>query len=123
MTMNIDRRSLLKQSGASIAALQLPAPVTAASAGLPGFYEDIEFRTFRWFWTTVNRNNGLVPDHWPSPSSSSIAAVGFALPAYAIGVERGWCSRAEARDLTLRTLQFLWGAPQGAERTGTSGYK
>ena len=46
----------------------------------------------------------------------SIAAVGFALPAYAIGVERGWCTRAEARDLTLTTLRFFWNAPQGPER-------
>ena len=80
-------------------------------------------RTFRWFWDTVNRKNGLVPDRWPTPSFSSIAAVGFALPAYAIGAERGWCSRAEARDLTLTTLRFFWNAPQGPEPTGTTGYK
>ena len=61
----------------------------------------------------MNRKNGLVPDRWPTPSFSSIAAVGFALPAYAIGVERGWCTRAEARDLTLTTLRFFWNAPQG----------
>ena len=75
------------------------------------------------FWDTVNRKNGLVPDRWPTPCFSSIAAVGFALPAYAIGVERGWCSRAEARDLTLTTLRFFWNAPQGPEPTGTTGYK
>ena len=92
-------------------------------ASLPAFYEDIERRTFRWFWDTVNRKNGLVPDRWPTPSFSSIAAVGFALPAYAIGVERGWCTRAEARDLTLTTLRFFWNAPQGPEPTGTTGYK
>ena len=40
-----------------------------------------------------------------------------------IGVERGWCSRAEARDLTLTTLRFFWNAPQGPERAGTTGYK
>jgi hypothetical protein len=49
--------------------------------------------------------------------------VGFALPAYAVGVERGWCSRAEARDLALATLRFFWSAPQGSEPTGTTGYK
>ena len=66
----------------------LPAalPACAASGGLlartrrfPRFYEEIERRTFRWFWDTVNRKNGLVPDRWPTPSFSSIAAVGFAL--------------------------------------------
>ena len=50
---------------------------------LPAFYEDIERRTFRFFWETVNRKNGLVPDRWPTPAFCSIAAVGFALPAYA----------------------------------------
>ena len=71
----------------------------------------------------MNRKNGLVPDRWPTPSFSSIAAIGFALPGYAIGVERGWCTRAEARDLTLTTLRFFWNAPQGPEASGTAGYK
>jgi hypothetical protein len=69
----------------------------------------------------VNRRNGLVPDRWPTPSFASIAAVGFALPAYAIGAERGWCSRREARDVTLTTLRFFWNAPQGPAPSGTSG--
>jgi hypothetical protein len=95
----------------------------SASKSLPSFYEDIERRTFDWFWRTVNRKNGLVPDRWPTPSFSSIASVGFALPAYAIGVERGWCTLAEARDLTLTTLRFFWNAPQGPEPSGKTGYK
>lgn len=90
---------------------------------LPDFYEGIERRTFHFFWETVNRSNGLVPDRWPTPSFSSIAAVGFALPAYAVGVERGWCRRAEARDLTLTALRFFWNAPQGPGTTGVIGHK
>lgn len=125
--MIIDRRRFLEGSSLLLAGAALPACVTASDVGgqrrLPPFYDDIERRTFRWFWDTVNRKNGLVLDRWPTPSFSSIASVGFALPAYAIGVERGWCSRAEARDLTLTTLRFFWNAPQGRERTGTSGYK
>jgi hypothetical protein len=100
-----------------------PRLADAAPAGLPGWYEDIERRTFQWFWDTANRRNGLVPDRWPTPSFCSIAAVGFALPAYAIGIERGWCSRAEARDLTLTTLRFFWNAPQGPAVSGTTGHK
>jgi hypothetical protein len=122
--MQIDRRSLLKGSSLLLAGAALPSWRLGASANsLPAFYEEIEKRTFRWFWATVNRKNGLVPDRWPTPSFSSIASVGFALPAYAIGVERGWCTRAEARDLTLTTLRFFWNAPQGPEREGTTGYK
>ena len=123
----LDRRKLLQSSSLLIAGSALPSCAalnTGSSARtLPAFYEDIERRTFQWFWDTVNRKNGLVPDRWPTPSFSSIAAVGFALPAYAIGVERGWCSRAEARDLTLTTLRFFWDAPQGPEASGTAGYK
>ncbi|MEO7277769.1 MAG: Tat pathway signal protein, partial [Sphingomicrobium sp.] len=95
-----DRRDLLRSSALLIGGAMVPAAALGqlASFGgrpsLPAFYEEIERRTFRWFWDTVNPKNGLVPDRWPTPSFSSIAAVGFALPAYAIGIERGWCSRA-----------------------------
>jgi hypothetical protein len=120
-----DRRELLIATAllAGAAATPFGRAAAAGAKRLPDFYEEIEHRTFRWFWTTVNRSNGLVPDRWPTPSFSSIAAVGFALPAYAIGVERGWCSRAEARDLTLTTLRFFWKAPQGLDPVHMSGYK
>jgi hypothetical protein len=123
--MQIDRRGLLKGSSLLLAGAALPACAAAALQTVPGrlpaFYEDIEQRTFRFFWETANPRNGLVPDRWPTPSFSSIAAVGFALPAYAIGVERGWCTRAQARDRTLATLRFLWKAPQGPDPTGMAG--
>jgi hypothetical protein len=121
--MEVDRRTLLARSSLLLAGAALPCPAYAAKRTLPAFYEEIEKRTFRWFWDTVNRNNGLVPDRWPTPSFSSIAAVGFALPVYAIGAERGWCTRAQARDLTLTTLRFFWNAPQGPDASGTAGYK
>src|SRR5919199_1663405 len=121
--MLIDRREILKGSTLLLAGALLPSRgIGAAPAALPAFYNEIERRTFRFFWETVNRKNGLVPDRWPTPSFCSIASVGFALPAYAIGAERGWCSRAEARDLTLTTLRFFWNAPQGPAQTGTSGH-
>jgi hypothetical protein len=124
--MQIARRELLQASSLLVGGGMLPLPLAAGAASsrsLPLFYEEIERRTFRWFWDHVNRRNGLVPDRWPSPSFSSIAAVGFALPAYAIGAARGWCSRAEARNLTLTTLRFFWNAPQGPQPTGTTGHR
>jgi hypothetical protein len=125
--IQLDRRQLLAGSSLLLGNAALPRPALAITPTgprrLPDFYEEIERRTFRWFWETVNRANGLVPDRWPTPSFSSIAAVGFALAAYAVGVERGWCRRAEARDLTLTTLRFFWNAPQGPERSGTTGHK
>jgi hypothetical protein len=124
--IDLDRRAFLQSSGWAAGAASLGGCAHALARpprALPAFYEDIEQRTFRFFWETVNRANGLVPDRWPTPSFCSIAAVGFALTAYPIGVERGWCTRADARDLTLTTLRFFWNAPQGPEPTGTSGYK
>jgi hypothetical protein len=124
--IQFDRRQLLAGSALLLGNTAISSPALAIPRAeprrLPDFYEEIERRTFRWFWDTVNRTNGLVPDRSPTPSFSSIAAVGFALPAYAIGVERGWCRRAEARDLTLATLRFFWNAPQGPGGAGHKGF-
>ena len=87
------------------------------------FLNDVQQRTFRWFWDLTNPQNGLTPDRAPTKSFSSVAAVGFALTAYPVGVERGWVSRDQARDRTLTTLRFFWEAPQGSQPTGVTGYK
>jgi hypothetical protein len=88
----MDRRRLLLSVG-SAAAL---AGSGCASLGLPGMaagvhpeIEDLQYRTFRWFAETQNRQNGLTPDRWPTPSFASVAAVGFALTCWPIGVEGG----------------------------------
>ncbi|UVO50852.1 Tat pathway signal protein [Sphingomonas sp. SUN019] len=125
----IDRRTLIASSALAVAGAGLPgcattgAGATAGKDKLPDFYADIEERTFRWFWNNVNRANGLVPDRTPNPPFCSIAAVGFALTAYAVGVERGWAKREEARDLTLTTLKFFASLPQGDGRSGVSGQR
>ena len=80
-------------------------------------------RTFRYFWETTNAANGLAPDRWPSAGFCSIAATGFALTAYPIGVEQGWIGRSAALTRTLATLRFLWNAPQGDAAEGVSGHK
>lgn len=86
------------------------------------FLEDLEHRTFRWFWDLADPVTGLVPDRAPTPSFSSVAAVGFGLTAYTIGAERGWVSRAEAADRVERTLRFLLHAPQGDAPSGRTSY-
>ena len=127
MTMN--RRAWLSGAGALAGGAALsacaPRPARLAPAGntLPDFYADIEERSFRYFWDLADRRTGLVPDRWPTPSFCSIAAVGYALTCYPVGVERGWCTRADARDLTLATLRFFWNAPQGPERSGRTGHR
>ena len=84
---------------------------------------NLQRRTFRFFWQTANGTNGLVPDRFPSPSFASIAGIGYALTAYVVGVERGYVSRAQARLRTLRTLRFLAQLPQGPEESGVAGYR
>jgi hypothetical protein len=127
----------MRRSGASVVFMLLvlltaaPAhaqrgtPAPAVQAVTPSL-DDIEHRTFQFFWQTANPKNGLVPDHWPPHPErdyfSSIAAVGFALTAYPIGVERGWITREQARLRVLATLRFFANAPQGDSEDGDAGY-
>jgi hypothetical protein len=77
---------------------------------------------FAYFLDQVNPTNGLIADSTCEGAPSSIAAVGFALAAYPIGVERGLISREEVVERTLATLRFFFTSPQGAEPNAT-GYK
>jgi hypothetical protein len=71
------------------------------------FLDTLQHNTIRWFLTATPDSNGLTPDRWPSPSPSSIAAVGFALTVYPIAVERGVITREEAVQRTLNTLRYF----------------
>ncbi len=118
------RRELLEGSGLFLAALGTGCTVSARTIPRDGvrLAKDVQERSFRFFWETANPENGLVPDRWPSPSFSSIAAVGFALTAYPIGVANRWITRAEARERTLTTLLFFSQAPQGDGARGVTGH-
>lgn len=66
---------------------------------------------FEYFWHEVNTDEtslgyGLVRD-LDDRDIASIAAVGFALCAYMIGVERGYISKEEGYNRTLKTLQTI----------------
>lgn len=116
--------ALLASGCAPPAAPPAAAPSSpAADARAEAFLDTLQERTFRYFWETANPANGLVPDRWPTPSFSSVAAVGFGLTAYPVGVERGWITRAQAAERTLATLRFFWTAPQGADSAGTTGHR
>lgn len=99
------------------------ATVPLTNAELPPLFDDIERRTFDFFWETTNPDNGLAPDRHPSRPFSSIAAIGFALTAYPIGAERDWITREQAAERTLMTLRFLRDAPSGPQARGMSGYR
>ncbi len=108
-----------------LAACVAGVPSARGSAAPPdtAFLDRLERRTFDWFWDHADPRTGLVPDRWPTPSFSSVAAIGFGLTAYGIGAERGWVTRREAAGRTRSTLRFLWRAPQGPEPRGRSGYR
>ncbi|WP_347304548.1 glucoamylase family protein (plasmid) [Croceibacterium sp. TMG7-5b_MA50] len=97
------------------------APVAPAAATDP-LVGELQQRTFRFFWDTTDPETGLAPDRWPTPSFASIAAVGFALTAYPIGVTHGWITREQARTRTLATLEFFASAPQGDSQSSDSGF-
>jgi hypothetical protein len=77
---------------------------------------------FGYFLHEINPANGLVADKTQQDAPASIAAVGFALAAYPVGVERAWMTRAEAVERTLAVLRFFWTSLQGTAPHAT-GYK
>jgi hypothetical protein len=108
-------------------ALRLPAAPTAVhpprTLGEAALLDDVERRTFHYFWDLADPHTLLIPDRAPTPSFSSIAAVGFGLTAYGIGAERGYVRRQSAAERTLATLRSLLAMKQGPEPHGVSGYK
>jgi len=69
--------------------------------------DDVQRRTFAYFWDLADPHTLLIPDRAPTPSFSSIAAAGFGLTAYGIGAERGYVTRAQAAERVLATLKSL----------------
>jgi len=84
--------------------------------------EKLQRSTFGYFLKEANLENGMVPDSTRHNSAASITAIGFALTAYTIGVEREYLTRAEAVERTLTTLRFFWNSAQSEEPDAT-GYK
>jgi len=90
------------------------------------FLDMVQEFTFRYFIDASNPENGMISDRITPQGPSrhcSIAAIGFGLTAYAVGVERGWLTREEAKNRVLKALRWLWEAPQGRDFSGTIGYK
>ena len=89
--------------------------------------EALQRETFGYFEHEVNSVNGLVIDKTAEDSPASIAATGFALAAYPVGVERGFISRTAAVKRTLTTLPAIrgfiiisWTCKPGAARGSAS---
>ena len=82
----------------------------------------LQHDTFGYFLHETNPRNGLVPDNTRKGAYSSIAAIGLALAAYPVGVERNLISRDDAVQRVLTTLRFFWNSKQGTQPDAT-GYK
>ena len=80
------------------------------------FLEDLERRSFRYFWEEADPNTGLVPDRARTDGSpldenhhnvASTAATGFGLTGLCIAADHGWIDQRLAHDRALNTLRFF----------------
>lgn len=94
-------------------------PITVDDEAL---LDSIQQKTFLFFLNEHHPEWGIVKDRAASWAPSSIAATGFGIPSFAIGVERGWISREEAAKITLNMLRFYIDSSQSAD-TNAAGYK
>jgi hypothetical protein len=92
----------------------LPACSGAPGAGDKAFLDLVGKQSFQYFVDCMDPATGLAldkasnikaPDFSSSPAS--IAASGFGLASLAVGAERGWMDREEARKRVLNTLRFF----------------
>jgi len=88
----------------------------------PDFIRRLQSDAFKYFVQEVDSNTGLVRDSTKGGWPSSIAAVGMALSAYPVGVERGLITRDETITRTLRQLRFFAGSEQ-SQNPNATGYK
>ncbi len=84
---------------------------------------ELKKRTFLYFWEQAHPFNYQIPDRYPSLTFSSIAATGFGLTSYIVGIENNFISRSEGAGRTLKTLEVLWKLPQGIQHAEVSGYR
>ena len=87
------------------------------------FLVDLKIRTFGYFWDRVDKSTYQVDDRYPTPRFTSIAATGFGLASYTVGIENSYISREEGAERVLNTLKWLWGSKQGDSREDVTGYK
>jgi hypothetical protein len=89
-----------------------PAP-TSLSQQDDQFLNELEHRSFLYFWEQANPQTGLVKDRCSirtqdTSTVASIASTGFGLTAICIGEKRNFLSSSEARSRVIASLSFLW---------------
>jgi hypothetical protein len=80
------------------------------------FLEDVERRSFQYFWEQGDPQTGLVPDRARMDGSpldenhtnvASIAATGFGITALCIAAESRWIDAGQARERVRNSLRFF----------------
>jgi hypothetical protein len=94
-----------------------------ADSDKTAFLKDLKERTFMYFWELADKPTGQIPDRYPTHNFTSIAATGFGLAAYLVGIENHYITRGEGANRVLYTLNWLWHSRQEPEVSGTTGYK
>jgi hypothetical protein len=108
-------RLWLAGCGVLFVGLLMFAPASRPGAGLrsdSAFLDEIERRALRYFCDHTDLATGLTRDRAPSDGSpsrapASIAASGFALTAWCVGVDRGWLDGAMATQRALAVLRSV----------------
>ena len=106
-----------RNAASNLLAAAAADPKTSRGLSDDAFLDIVERRSFESFWWETYPSNGLTRDRGRNFASSeecyiaSVAAVGFALTAYPIGVERGWITREEGLERTRLTLQTFLDGP------------
>jgi hypothetical protein len=93
-----------------------PAPVPVQTVFSPEdeqFLDDLERKTFLFFWEQANPQTGLIKDRCNVVAGdnsivASVASTGFGLTAICIAEKRGFISHSDARLRVITTLDFLW---------------
>ncbi len=96
----------------------VPVPTAKVSAEDDAFLEDLQKRTFQYFWDHTNPANGLTldrartdgqakPKGHNSYNIASSGASGFALTGYCVAADRGWIPRNEVIERTRKALEFF----------------
>jgi hypothetical protein len=111
---DVERYRRIRRFRFSILVFILLSSVSARATD--AFINDLQQRSFRYFWEQADPNTGLVPDRArmdgaPLPDShrnvASIAATGFGLTSLCIAADRNWIQRSEAIERARNTLRFF----------------
>ena len=86
------------------------------------FLNALQREAFDYFVLEANPLNGFIARNTQAGLQASIAAVGFALFSFPVGVDRDFTRRADAITRTLATLRLFNASVQSADVDAT-GYK